>query len=105
MLWDAGINTMLGDVGIKHNAWGRRDETMLRGWQACVWLCPAGVRGYAPFSTVGDQREHFRSDWHRYNLKRTLAGQQAVTELQFASLLEQDALEVLADTFLRDLCL
>ena len=27
----------------------------------------------AAFSTPAEQKEHYRSDWHRYNLKRKLA--------------------------------
>jgi ankyrin repeat and zinc finger domain-containing protein 1 len=42
----------------------------------------------ASFADVDDQRDHFRSDWHRYNVKLRLRGADVVAEAQFASLLE-----------------
>ncbi|KAF9258910.1 hypothetical protein L218DRAFT_974772 [Marasmius fiardii PR-910] len=43
------------------------------------------------FADVDQQRVHFRSDWHRYNVKTRLNGGQSVTEQDFVQLL--DALE------------
>ncbi|KAF8310101.1 hypothetical protein DL93DRAFT_2140889 [Clavulina sp. PMI_390] len=42
------------------------------------------------FSDVNEQRNHFRSDWHRYNVKRRLNNSNAkpVTETEFATLVE-----------------
>ncbi|KLO19275.1 hypothetical protein SCHPADRAFT_992806 [Schizopora paradoxa] len=40
------------------------------------------------FVDVNDQRTHFRSDWHRYNVKARLSGGKAVAEADFANLLE-----------------
>ena len=40
------------------------------------------------FANVDDQRSHFRSDWHRYNVKAKLSNGKAVAEAEFASLLE-----------------
>ncbi|KAI1793571.1 hypothetical protein LXA43DRAFT_942466 [Ganoderma leucocontextum] len=45
----------------------------------------------ATFVDVEDQRAHFRSDWHRYNIKIRLNGRAPVTEPHFAQLV--DALE------------
>ncbi|KAF8573751.1 hypothetical protein K439DRAFT_1624824 [Ramaria rubella] len=42
----------------------------------------------ATFLDVDDQRAHFRTDWHRYNVKLRLGGAAAVTELQFTTLVE-----------------
>lgn len=42
----------------------------------------------ASFADVDDQRTHFRSDWHRYNVKLRLRGAEVVNEAQFASLIE-----------------
>ncbi|OCB89986.1 hypothetical protein A7U60_g2842 [Sanghuangporus baumii] len=42
----------------------------------------------ATFANVDDQRAHFRSDWHRYNVKAKLSNGKVVTETEFASLLE-----------------
>ncbi|KAG6891277.1 hypothetical protein C0995_008529 [Termitomyces sp. Mi166 len=45
----------------------------------------------ATFILLEDQRAHFRSDWHRYNVKTRLAGGKPVTESAFTQLV--DALE------------
>jgi hypothetical protein len=42
----------------------------------------------ATFANVDEQRSHFRSDWHRYNLKVRLNGGQPVDEGRFAQLVE-----------------
>ncbi|TDL23692.1 hypothetical protein BD410DRAFT_768276 [Rickenella mellea] len=60
---------------------------------APVPLASTGVRtcnvclGVA-FADVIDQRSHFRSDWHRYNVKSRLANGKTVTEAQFANLVD-----------------
>ncbi|KAL1710752.1 hypothetical protein EV121DRAFT_285179 [Schizophyllum commune] len=43
----------------------------------------------ASFANVDDQRAHFRSDWHRYNVKARLNGSKAVSETEFASMLDR----------------
>lgn len=35
------------------------------------------------FENVGKQREHYKLDWHRYNLKQSLLAREALTEEQF----------------------
>ena len=40
------------------------------------------------FANVDDQRNHFRSDWHRYNAKLRLSGKDAVAEGEFTRLVE-----------------
>ena len=40
------------------------------------------------FANVDDQRNHFRSDWHRYNVKLRLNGKDAIAENKFAQLVE-----------------
>lgn len=42
----------------------------------------------ATFSDVEEQRSHFRSDWHRYNVKTRLGGGQPVPEDKFSQLVE-----------------
>lgn len=42
----------------------------------------------ATFSDVDEQRNHFRSDWHRYNVKIRLNGGNTVTEPAFAQLVD-----------------
>lgn len=40
------------------------------------------------FANVDDQRNHFRSDWHRYNVKLRLNGKATVAETEFIRLVE-----------------
>lgn len=40
------------------------------------------------FADVDEQRNHYRSDWHRYNVKVRLNGGNAVTESDFAHLVD-----------------
>ncbi|KAH9840133.1 uncharacterized protein C8Q71DRAFT_745943 [Rhodofomes roseus] len=40
------------------------------------------------FTGVDEQRTHFRSDWHRYNVKAKLNGGNTVSESQFAQLVD-----------------
>lgn len=40
------------------------------------------------FVDVHDQRSHFRSDWHRYNVKSRLTNGKIVSETHFASLVD-----------------
>ena len=42
----------------------------------------------ATFSDLQEQRAHFRSDWHRYNVKTRLKGGAAVNESAFSHLIE-----------------
>ncbi|KAG2070226.1 hypothetical protein BDR04DRAFT_1100455 [Suillus decipiens] len=42
----------------------------------------------ATFADVTEQRSHFRSDWHRYNVKVRLRSGSPVTELAFAQLVD-----------------
>ncbi|KAG2440909.1 hypothetical protein HXX76_003762 [Chlamydomonas incerta] len=61
------------------------------GWResgATCLTCGIGV-GCPGFSSPQEQRQHFKTDWHRYNVKRRLAKQPAVSEEQFEKVLEQ----------------
>ncbi|KAI0629166.1 hypothetical protein C8Q77DRAFT_1076201 [Trametes polyzona] len=54
---------------------------------------PAGSRACniclgATFVDVDDQRAHFRSDWHRYNVKVRLNGGEPVSETRFSQLVD-----------------
>ena len=42
----------------------------------------------AIFADVEDQRVHFRSDWHRYNVKVRLNAGEPVSETKFAQLVD-----------------
>jgi len=41
------------------------------------------------FADVKDQRTHFRSDWHRYNVKTRLNGGKSASETDFAVLVDR----------------
>ena len=41
------------------------------------------------FEEVSDQRLHYKLDWHRYNIKQSLAGRRAVTEDEFEKQLQE----------------
>lgn len=43
-----------------------------------------------PFETVQEQREHFKSDWHRFNVRRRLQHKPAVGEDAFEALMENN---------------
>lgn len=42
----------------------------------------------ASFLDVEEQRRHFRSDWHRYNIRMRLKGENIVNETAFSHLIE-----------------
>lgn len=42
----------------------------------------------AAFPDLAQQRAHYRSDWHRYNVKAKLAGKRVVSENEFSNLVE-----------------
>ena len=42
----------------------------------------------ATFLDIEEQRTHFRSDWHRYNVKIRLRGGNPVSEVDFAKLVD-----------------
>lgn len=47
-----------------------------------------GAAGKAGFETAGDQRAHFKTDWHRLNVKRRLAARAPLSEEEFEQLLD-----------------
>lgn len=44
-----------------------------------------GTCGGESFISIESHREHFRSEWHRYNLKRRVAGLFPVSQNDFAT--------------------
>ncbi len=52
--------------------------------------CGVGKGGATGFASVAEQREHFKTDWHRLNVKRALAKQPPLTEAEFDALLDHD---------------
>lgn len=50
----------------------------------------------AAFTNFTDQREHMRSDWHRYNLKRKVSGSHPLSEGHFERLLEESDISISA---------
>ena len=54
-------------------------------------VCRVGVAAHAErFADVEEQREHFKTDWHRYNVHRSVQQKPSVTRTQFEQLLEAD---------------
>ena len=51
----------------------------------------------AAFADVDEQRAHFRTDWHRYNVKIRLTGGNPVTEVAFTQLVGGTHLLTLLD--------
>ncbi|KAI9016929.1 hypothetical protein BC832DRAFT_588221 [Gaertneriomyces semiglobifer] len=45
------------------------------------------------FPNVEDMKTHYKSDWHRYNIKRQIRSQKAVTEDEFEELAEVSSIE------------
>jgi hypothetical protein len=51
--------------------------------------CVLHVGSSAPaFTSIEDQRTHFKSDWHRCNMRRKLLGRPILTEAEFAQALQ-----------------
>ena len=46
----------------------------------------------AAFSDLAQQRAHYRSDWHRYNIKAKLSGKKTVSESEFSNLIEGEGI-------------
>lgn len=59
------------------------------GWSqsgATCLTCGIGVNSVG-FATLEEQREHFKSDWHRCNVKRKVTGQHILSEADFEAIL------------------
>lgn len=54
----------------------------------------------ATFLDVEEQRTHFRSDWHRYNVKVRLRGGNPISEVDFAKLVDSTSLHSVFGTAL-----
>lgn len=52
------------------------------------------------FLDVNEQRSHFRSDWHRYNVKLRLKGGKPVAEAEFGQLLEGTSISFVSPYFI-----
>lgn len=58
------------------------DSSAVKSSASCL-LCGAS------FNNVQEQRQHSKSDWHRYNLKQKLRGQDSVGEDEFEKLVDE----------------
>jgi len=63
---------------------------------ACSCSC-CGVQ----FADSSAQRNHFKLDWHRYNIKRQLAGLSAIKEEAFGTLADKGILFFCYTVFLQ----
>ena len=48
------------------------------------------------FSNLRDQRDHFKTDWHKYNLQRKVNGRSVVTETEFEELSDLGSIDSLS---------
>lgn len=46
--------------------------------------------GISSFGSVLDQREHFKTDWHRYNVKMRVENKPSIAEEDFNAMIERD---------------
>ncbi|GIM00643.1 hypothetical protein Vretimale_5511 [Volvox reticuliferus] len=69
------------------SSWHSRSVVWRESGATCL-TCGIGVN-CPGFSSSQEQRDHFKTDWHRYNVKRRLAKQPAVSEEQFDRIIEQ----------------
>jgi len=53
-----------------------------------VTACASGVSS-SPFESQTEQRLHFKSDWHRFNVKLRSNGKSAVDEAEFERLVSE----------------
>lgn len=67
---------------------GTTSQANVDGRPTCL-MCGIGAELPA-FACFEDQRAHFKSDWHRLNLKQRLKGRSALTEDEFERMLDQD---------------
>lgn len=68
-------------VAVAPTKWSENGATCL--------TCGIGI-STPGFSTPAEQRAHFKTDWHRYNVKRKLAKQPPISEEQFEAMIEQE---------------
>jgi len=54
------------------------------------------VCGVSEFEDVQEQREHFKLDWHRYNIHLSLKQKAPLTREQFEQLVENQEVETLS---------
>lgn len=59
-------------------------ETLIHKTGAKGLACTACLN--AVFEDANDQRSHYRSDWHRYNVKARMAGKKVVSETEFSNI-------------------
>ena len=65
------------------------NEERAAGSGTTCLACGIGAEA-APFASAEQQRAHFKTDWHRYNVKRRLAGVPHITEPDFLTLIENE---------------
>ncbi|TRX88484.1 hypothetical protein FHL15_010599 [Xylaria flabelliformis] len=76
---DLETNSIAHSTSLSQDASRNTPTENLVGSQACS-LCGLS------FASVEDQRSHQKSDWHHYNLKQRLRGNQPVSEAEFEKL-------------------
>ena len=77
-VWVCIVWVCVHSVGV----WSDSSNT---GVLMCVCVCVCGVT-HPTLEYLCVQKAHFKSDWHRYNLKQQLKGDKSVTEDQFETI-------------------
>ncbi|KXZ56307.1 hypothetical protein GPECTOR_1g270 [Gonium pectorale] len=86
-----GLPQQLFDSAVVPGDLPEKAPTSTANWResgATCLTCGIGVNGPG-FANAAEQRQHFKTDWHRYNVKRRLAKQPPVSEDAFEKVLEQ----------------
>ena len=78
IVWVCIVWVCVHSVGV----WSDSSNT---GVLMCVCVCVCGVT-HPTLEYLCVQKAHFKSDWHRYNLKQQLKGDKSVTEDQFETI-------------------
>eukprot|EP00775_Hariotina_reticulata_P006276 gene6276-6515_t len=87
---DAGTDT--GDFPGETAEPTLRQAAAAHGWNesgaTCI-TCGIGINSQG-FNSPAEQRQHFKTDWHRYNLRRRLDKKPALSEADFAKLIQDN---------------
>lgn len=49
--------------------------------------------GVIQFDSIAEQRAHFSSDWHRYNIKRSLSSKTPVKEQEWSTMVDGECIQ------------
>ena len=90
---DAGTTCLTCGIGATCLCWAGPTDVLACMSTAEGGLSHAGSTSPA-FKTVAEQRAHFRSDWHRCNVRRKVHARAAMSEAEFERSVQGDADEL-----------